>query len=407
MTLLPPRAIALLAALAALLGCALEPKSVQWERDFYWTERLGMDGQNELAAKRFAALRKSAGDPRDADEAALLECETQARGEQFAAGAACYDQLGTSAVSRAMRIRALLHAGELRYYKLDKRDDALKLWKILVVRAPEEPGALRALDHLYLHGDLEASHRAAMVKDLLAFEQADPRSDIADNLLLRAAMLLENDGRPAQLQQAAELLERHERDHKDDATLVDALMTRARLYRALGNHKLEARDLERMVNTYETSYVFASYAYDAHKPAAARLIELYLGPLRDLARAEHHARNLPEMLRKPLNMPRYLIALAEIQEQRGNRLGALGTYQEVLRFIARRNRDFRANDQRICSEEPDAEARQRCHQELKDYSTDVEPKEAGLARLQIARLEAELRRPDLRQPRTLKPGDAQ
>ncbi len=399
------KAIALLAAIAALASCALEPKAVQWERDFYWTERLSMDGQNDLAAKRFAALRRSAVDPRDADEAALLECETQARGDQVAAGAACYDQLGISAVGRPMRVRALLHAGELRYYQLGMREAALKLWKALVVRAPDQPGALRALDHLYLHGDLEAGHREAMVQDLLAFEAAEPASELADNLLLRVAMLLEHDGRPAQLQQAAQLLERHERDHKEDASLVDALMTRARIYRALGNFKLEARDLERMVQTYETSYVFASYAYDAHKPAAARLIELYLGPLHDLARAEFHARNLPEMLRRPLNMPRYLLALAEIQEQRGNRLEALATYQEVLRFITWRNKDFRANDQRICDEEPQDAERQRCHQQLKEWSTDVEPKEAGQARGQIARLEAELRRPDLRQPRTLKQGD--
>lgn len=403
---LPYKATAVFAALTALTGCALEPKTVQWERDFYWTERLSMDGQHDLAAKRFAALRKVAADPRDADEAALLECETQARGEQVAAGAACYDQLGTSAVSRAMRVRALLHAGELRYYQLGLRDAGLKLWKALVVRAPDEPGALRALDHLYLHGDLEASHREEMVRAFLAFEAADPNSEIADNLLLRSAMLLEQDGRPSQLQQAAELLERHELHHREDSTRVDALMTRARIYRALGKHKLEARDLEKMVDTYETSYIFASYAYDAHKPAAARLIELYLGPLGDLARAEHHARNLPDMLRRPLHMPRYLITLAEVQEQRGNRVGALATYQEVLRYIAWRNRDFRANDQRICQEEPDAAQRQRCKDELLAHSTDIEPKEANLAKAQIVRLEAELRQPALRDLKTLVPGAA-
>ena len=220
------KAFVQVAALAALMGCALEPKAVHWERDFYWTERLFMDGQNDLAAKRFAALRKAAMDPRDADEAALLECEAQARSDQVAAGAACYDLLGMNAAGRSMRVRALLHAGELRYYQLGMRDAALKLWKALVARAPDEPGALRALDHLYMHGSQEASRLEEMVKELQAIEAADPNSDIADNLLLRSAMLLEQGGSPGQLQKAAELLERHERNHKDDSTMVDALMNR-------------------------------------------------------------------------------------------------------------------------------------------------------------------------------------
>lgn len=370
----------------AVAACAADPKTAQWERDFYWTERLYMDGQNDLAAKRFAALRRAATDPRDADEAALLECESQSRGGQFAAAAACYDQLGQSAADRPMRIRALLHAGELRYDHLGMQDAALKLWTWLLIRAPDQPAALRALDHLYLHAEQDPARREAALRTWLAIEAEDPRSELADNLLLRAAMLLEQDGRPAALRQGVALLERHERDHGEDATLVDALMTRARLHRLLDEPRLEARVLERMVRTYETSYVFASYAYDDHKPAAARLVELYRGPLGDLERAEFHAANLPAMLRKPLQMPQYLINLAEIQEQRGQPLRALTTYREVLRFIAARNADFRRNDQRICDEEPSDAERQACHRALQTTSTDVEPRQAAVARAQIARL---------------------
>lgn len=384
-----------LVAAVTLSSCAADPKTAQWERDFYWTERLYMDGQNDLAAKRFAVLRQATADPRDADEAALLECESQSRGGQFAAAAACYDQLGQSAADRPMRIRALLHAGELRYYQLNLNEAALKLWTWLLIRAPDQPATQRALDHLYLHAEQDAGKRDAAIRTWLAIEAQDPQSEIADNLLLRAAMLLEQDGRPEMVRQAIALLERHERDHREDPTLVDCLMTRARLYRQLGDPRLEARDLERMINTYETSYVFASYAYDDHKPAAARLVELYRGPLNDLERAEFHAANLPAMLRKPLHMAKYLMLLAEIQEQRGQLLRALGTYREVLRFVAGRNADFRKNDQRICDELPSDTERQACHAELKANSTDVEPREAQQARDQIARLQAAIKAGDL------------
>lgn len=398
-----PHAYRLLALPLLTAACALSPKLTQWERDFYYTERLYIDGQHQLAAERFARLRASAADPRDADEAGLLQCETLARSGDFAAGAACYDQLGTNGAERPMRTRALLHAGELRYYELRKPDDAVTLFVALVERTPDEPAALRALDHLYLHGERDRAKRQAMTARFLQLEARDPRSEIADNLLLRSAMLLEQEGTAAALQQAAELLERQERDHRDDASIVDCLMTRARVYRKLGHLQREARDLERVVDTFETSYVFASYSFEEQKVAATRLIELYRGPLPNLARAEHHARNLPDMLRKPLHMPRYLITLAEVQEARGQHVAAIATYRDVLSHVAARNKDYRQNDRRICGELETAAARDECRQAIDAYE-DIEPKECGIARERIERLEMQLRRPDLQSPAARKPG---
>ena len=384
-------------------ACALSPKLTQWERDFYYSEKLYIDGQNELAAKRFARLRATATDPRDADEAALLECESQARGGLHAQGAACYDLLATAAIDKPMRMRALLHAGELRYYELRKANDAVVLWLALVERAPYEPATLRALDHLYLHGERDRSKRQAMISQFLALEARDPRSEIADNLLLRAAMLLDLEGTTAAWQQAVDLLEREERSHPEDATYVDCVMTRARIYRKLGALQLEARELERLVNTFETSYVFASYTYEEQRLASARLIELYRGPLLNLPRAEHHARNLPAMLRRPLHMPRYLVTLAEVQEAKGERLAAMATYREILSFVLWRAKDFKDNDHRICSELPTGAERSACKQEVDSYAA-IEPKECAVARERIERLQGELRRPNLGQPSSRKPG---
>ncbi len=382
--------------IALASGCALETKLQKWESDYYWTERLNVDGQTELAAKRFAALRKLATAPRDADEAALMECESQAHGGKLPEATACYDQLAMSAIDVAMRARAVLHAGELRFYGLHREAEGLALWQALVERSTDQPAARRALDHLYLYGGLDMAKRNRMVELFLQFEHADPRSEIADNLLLRAAMLLEQDGRPEALKMAADLLERSWRDHTEDPTIIDALMTRARVRRLQGKLELEAQDLERVVDFYETSYIFASYAFEEQKTASLRLVELYRGPLANLERAEFHARNLPQMLRKPLKLPEYLVLQAEIQEQKGSKLRALDTYREVLRVVERRNLDFRQNDQRICSESETAAERDNCLHELEN-STDVEPRQCALARERIARLESELRQPHLEQ----------
>lgn len=384
----------ILCGAVGLPACALSPKLQQWEADYYWTERLYMDGQYALAQQRFAALRKLATDPRDADEAALMECQAQTRAEQFAPATACYDALATSAAEKPMRARAVLHAAELRFYNLHLEKDGLSLWQALVEKSTDEPAALRALDHLYLYGELDAAKRDKMVETFVRLEQRDADSEIADNLLLRSAMLLEQDGRPDALRRAAALLERQEQRHPEDATIMDCLVTRARIYGKLGELKLEARDLERVIRTYETSYIFASYGSSDHRLASLRLVELYRGPLLDLDRAAFHIRNLPEMLRMPVKMPAYLITAAEIEEQKGNRIRAVSTYRSVLAYVTQRNKDFRKNDQRICSEQPTEPERQQCLADIGTFS-DVEPKECAIARARIARLQDELRRPDV------------
>lgn len=388
-TTVQARAWPAMALVALLCGCALDPKLQRWERDFYYSERLYIDGQHDLATHRFAALRAQASDPRDADEAGLMACEVQSRAANHAAAAACYDELAVSAHGRPMRVRAVVHAAELRYDHLDRQRDALTMWWALIARAPDEAATQRALDHIYLHGDRDGQHRAAVVDGMLRHEQAAPDSEIADNLLLRAAMLLERDGRREAWQRAVALLERMEQHHREDSTLVDCLMTRARLYGKLSDLRNEARDLERMVDTYETSYVFASYAYEDHKTASARLIELYRGPLQDPARAEHHARNLPDMLRRPVKMPAYLLTLAETQEQQGKSIEALQTYREILAYTQRRNADYRDNDERICVELGDAAQTAQCRKEVAAL-TDVETRECAIARQRIAGLEAQL-----------------
>ncbi len=390
-------------ATCGLSGCALDPKLQKWESDFYYTERLYIDGQHALAAQRFEKLRAQAKDPRDADEAALMVCEVQSRGGKPLEAAACYDHLATSAYDRPVRMRALLHAAELRYYELNRVADALVLWTKLLERAPDEPATLRALDHVYLHGETDRSKRLATIALFERMEHADPRSELADNLLLRQAMLLDLEGTPDGWQKAVAVLERQERDHAADATFVDCLMLRSRVYRKLGNLKMEARDLERLVDTFETSYVFASYSVDEHKTASARLIELYRGPLLNLPRAELHARNLPAMLRRPVYMPRYLVTLAEVQEARGQRVTALGTYRDVLSFVTTRNQDYRENDRRICRELPTDGEQHACRQTV-DAMSDVEPKECNVARERIARLQDEMRRPQLDQPSVRRPG---
>lgn len=385
-----PARLLLAVGLLVVAACARDPKLLRWEEDFYYTERLYVDGQHDLAARRFAALRKTAKDPRDADEAALLECEVRNRSGDLPLATACYDALATTAVDREMRMRAVLHGAELRYYDLGRQRDGLKMWQALCEKAADSVAALRALDHLTLHGQGDATRRDQMLALMRMLEKQDPLSELADNLLLRMAMLLEKDGSPAALEEATQLLERHESTHREDASFIDALMTRARLYGKLGKYKLEARDLERMLETYETSYIFASYAVDAHKDAAVRLIELYRGPLQDLERAEWVARRLPNMLRKPLKMPEYFMTVAAIQEERGQLRAALGTYRELLARIAARAADFRDNDERICREEETAEKRKVCFDDLRSRPP-FEPKEADKARAAIARLEAQLK----------------
>jgi tetratricopeptide (TPR) repeat protein len=368
--------------LLLIVACAKEPQLTRWESDYYHTEKLATDGQHDLARQRFAVLRVQAKNERDADEAALMECETQAqqgrhqtpggkeRHLSFVGATACYDTLAESAHDRELRARAFLHAAELRYEELDEQPAALRQFTKLCDQAPDTAAALRALDHLTL-ADLHARQ---------------PKSDLADNLLLRMATLLSEEGSPPSLSRGAELLERLERDHPEAQTLIDALSLRAGLYKRLDRPREEARDLQRIVETYETSYMFASYSLDAHKDACLRLVELERGPLKDLAKAEGHARHLPEMLRRPVRMLGYLKTLAEIQEQRGRTQAALATWQELLRYWQWRHDDYIANDERICREEPNPEDRKAC-MALIPRKAPVETREVADAREAISRLQ--------------------
>ncbi|MSP91400.1 MAG: hypothetical protein EXR79_06300 [Myxococcales bacterium] len=374
-----------------LAACAKEPQLDRWEADYWYTEQLDTDGQHRLARERFVALRAAATDPRDADEAGLMACFALAKEGPPADAAACFDELGHSAADRDVRMRARMHAGELLVDRMGQRDAAVRRFVALCIEAPDTPAALRALDHLTLYGREHPAERDAIVALLLRLERRDPKSELADNLLLRAATLLEESGNHSALQRATELLDRLERDHAEDATLADGLVLRARAWRKLGQWRLEARDLARIVETFETSYAFASYSLDAHRDAALRLVELYRGPLDDLARAEAHARHLPEMLRRPVRILGYLRLVAELQEQRGDPRGALGTWRELLKTSQWRHEDYLTNDRRICDEEPNPNDKQACRDGISDYKP-LELREVGVARAAIVRLEAQIPR---------------
>jgi tetratricopeptide (TPR) repeat protein len=371
------------------MACAEDPKLLAWDRDFQWTERLFLDGQHALAVGRYKALRKTASDPRDADEAGLMQCEVERVAKRYAASAACSDALGQTAHDPAVRMRAILHAGEVRYDYLDRKDQALTLWTMLVERAPEEAATLRALDHLTLHARTSPEARTQMLALMQQLHDRDPRGEMADNLLLRMAMLRDETGTPEDRALAIPLLERLERDHRYDSTLVDSLVLRASLQQKAGNLRQEAIALEHLVDLYETSYVFASYGYEPQKAAAARLIVLYRGPLKDLERALYHAEHLPDMLRRPVKMPAYMQTVAEIQEEMGRPRQALQTWQDILRYVAARNAGYKDNDRRICRELGDDAQTATCLREVEAMS-EVETRESAVARSNIVRLQAML-----------------
>jgi len=384
-----------LALITLATACARSVPLLKWEEDFYFAERLHDDGQRDLARERFAQLRKSAKDPRDADEAALMACETQARANAFGAATACYDALSTDAFDGDVRARAFMHAGELRLYDLGQTELALRMFQTLIERKPSAAATQRALDHLYLYGKQHATQRDGLIAWMLRMERQAPETDIADNLLLRAAMLMDLADTAMARQDAVNLLERLEKLHPEVQTIIDAMMLHARLERALGHAKAEALELERVVATYETSYNFASYVLSEHTLASLRLIELYRGELQDLKRAEWHARNLPEMLRTPLKMPQFMLELAAIEEQRGDLRAAIDTCQDVLAYVRDRNDDFAEDDRRICHESETRDLRKACLEDLKGRAP-VEEKEVRLAREMIERLQVAMRSASLR-----------
>lgn len=378
-----------LATVALLGACAQDPKLLAWDRDFEWTERLYVDGQHSLAVARYKALRQNATDPRDADEAGLMQCEVERVAKRYAASAACWDALAQSAHDAGVRVRAYMHAGEVRYDYLDRKDQALELWAMVVERAPDEAASQRALDHLTLHARTSPAARTEMQTWLQRLHDRDPKGEMADNLLLRRAMLLGETGQKPDRDAAIALLEQLERDHPYDSTLVDALELRAELYRKNGQWRQEAIALEHLVDLYETSYVFASYGYEEHKAAATRLIALYRGPLRELERALYHAEHLPDMLRRPVRQPAYFATIAEIHEEMGNLKLARQTWAQVLTYTAQRNADYKDNDRRICREMDSDAERERCLAMVEAMS-EVETRECARARKEIERIDATL-----------------
>jgi tetratricopeptide (TPR) repeat protein len=377
----------LLHALPLLLAaCAQSPQLVRWEAEFYATEHLYLDGGQTEAAARYAELRHTATDPRDADDAALMACETPSRHGQFLQAAVCYDALAIDAETRATRARALLHAAELRLDELGRTPDAVRMLETLVTRAPEEAASARAVDVLVRYARRGPVQRDEMIQRFRELEVAAPDSDLADNLLLRAAELMAETDRPRARESALALLQRLQDRHGQDPTAMDALMLQARLQRALARPRNETRTLEQVVATWETSLVFGTYTTTAHLDATRRLVELYRYELKDLERAERHMRELPKMMMHATELPALLVTLAEIQEERGHLGDALSTYREVLSVVEARRREEVANDRRICSEEPDPTARDRCFADIATL-TPIEPRETAVARQAIARLQ--------------------
>ena len=377
---------------ALLLSCAHDPEILRWDADFYYTEKLYIDGQHDLAIKRYRALRRTAQDPRDADEAALMACEVPARGRRFPEAAVCYEALAADGVDRAVRMRALMHAAELRYYELNQQTEGLKMWTTICRLAADEAPSQRALDHLFRHGQVDAVARGEMMRLFEQLYAADPRGELADNYLLRGAMLRDDEATPEALERALVLLDKLETEFPEAQTLPDAWMLHTKILHQLQRFAAEAVILERVIETYETSHVFASYALTAHTDAASRLIALYRGPLQNLERAELHARHLPEMLKRPRKVLEYLWLVVEIQEQRGHLREALATCKELLAMRDHKRADMAENDKRICAESETSTMRESCERTLADHPP-LPAKEVALAEAKMVELEAKLRLP--------------
>lgn len=394
-TLTWTRGLALTATLLALVGgCGgKQPTAAEtWERDLYYTHRLHMDGQYALAAKRYAALRKTARSPADADEAALVACEAARRAARLPEAAACFDELAKSGQSRPNRARALLHGAELRYDDLNKPADGVKMFQALVQRAPDTAAGLRALSHLTRHAATGAKQRQQMLSWMLAAQRAQPQSELADNLLLRSAELLAAGGQDAERKRAIALLTRLATEHPTSAAGLVGQELRARMHRELNQPAAEAWVLERIVGTIETSHVVASYIEPAHTRSLVRLVDLYLGPLNKPANAEARLQRLLATAHAPRQIFAWLARMATLQEKAGKGQAALATWQRLLAEVARRQADMVRNDHRICAEEPAEDKRRRCLQQVATH-TALPVKEAAWARAAIHRLQAGSRGP--------------
>ncbi len=377
----------LLAMAVGALGCS-GPKSARagWEGDLYYTHRLHIDGQHALAAERFATLRKRAKKPSDADDAGLMACESLRRAKNAPAAAACFDELANSASTVELRTRALLHAAQVRYDDLTDRKAALLMFAELIRQAPGTPAGLRAIDGLTNHGRLGLPKLRAMVALMLKLERENPRSPLADNLMLRAAMLLDEFGTDQARRRAIGLLTRLEARHRNSAALLPALMLRSRLHRGFREPRMEAVALRAIVRTYETSHVFGTYVEPFHIRAMERLASLYAGPLRKPARAEAMLERLRRVVHETKDTYRYLAALARLREQRGELRGAIKAWRELLAHAGDADRDMRRNDERICKEIDKRDRRRECLLQVRAYGP-LPVKEVPRARAAIARLQ--------------------
>ena len=373
----------------AAAACSRPVAAVRWEQEFYAAEHLYLAGEHEAARQRFAALRASASRDQDADEAGLMACETSRRAGSPQVAAACYDALGGDAHDREIRARALLHAAEIRLFEMDRASDGERLLWILVERATDTAAGQRAVDHLYAIARDAPGRVDATVTHMLALARRDPHSELADNLLLRTATLLEARGRPADLRTADAALQAFERDHPESSARVAALMTHARVLGHLGETRREAEVLERVVGDWESSAVFGTYYVPAHKEAALRLVALYRGPLADLDRAERHLHHLVEMIHGQTRIFDIIAQLAEVQEQRGDLLAARATWARLIAVAAERDADMHRFDERVCREIAGAQASDACLTDVHAFGS-LPIKEVPRARRELERLDAQL-----------------
>lgn len=385
LTLPLPLLLLLVGLCPACAGKKAQPDQ-GWERDLYYTHRLNIDGQHALAARRYATLRKRAKSPADADEAALVACEASRQAQAFAAAAACYDELARSGQSRPTRARALLHGGEIRHDKLKATAAGLTMFRALVERAPDTAAGLRALSHLTRHARTSATRRRRAIIWMQKAERRQPQSELADNLLLRAAELLADSGKDADRKEAIALLTRMAAEHPTSAAGLVGQELRAKQHQALGQPAAEALVLERIVGTLETSHVVASYIEPAHTRALERLVDLYLGPLGKPELAEQRLKRLLSTAHAPRQVFAWLARLASLQEKSGRRAAALASWRRLLAEGKRRQVDMRANDRRICSEEPDAKKRKSCLQAVAGHGA-LPVKEVARAQAAVARLQ--------------------
>ncbi len=388
---------------ATACGPSQQPQQ-RWESDLYYTHKLHIDGQHALAAKRYTTLRKRAPTPDNADEAALVACEAERWAKRLRQAAACYDELAKSGHARPVRARALLHAGEIRYDDLKSPADGLKIFRALVQRAHDTSAALRALSHLVREAGKSEPRRKAELRWLLAAQKKQPKTELADNLLLRAAELLARSEKEPDRRQAVALLARMAKEHPTSSAGLVGHELRARLHRALCEPGKEALILERIVGTIETSHVVASYVEPAHTRSLERLVNLYAGPPRGsppsackvgphkLDLAEKRLRRLLATAHAPRKYFVWLARLAIIQEKQGDKPGAMATWRKLVADVEKRQNDMKANDQRICEEEPDLTKRRSCLAKIAGNSV-LPVKEAGMARAAIARLRASSRPP--------------